>query len=234
MFMGCLDNRLSPHTIFNTPPATLVTHNNLGNQYDNDDPNADSAITYAIEMANVDHIIVLGHYGCKSVETAITQDDDASDQVKAWVKPIRQLYKDSKRQEIVKLRDSRMPQRGQPNGISAAPPSTDPGFRALVEENVKMSVKALRDDSILDWAYSRKKKHDNKIQPDVFVHGFVYDDSTGQVYDLHVSFGPPGKPIPHIPFSALASAKNFHRDPTRPGINKGKNWDFSVPHVHDY
>ncbi|PPQ62952.1 hypothetical protein CVT24_006192 [Panaeolus cyanescens] len=227
MFMGCLDNRLSPHTIFSAPPATLVTHNNLGNQYDDDDTNADSAITYAIEMANVDHIVVLGHYGCKSVETAITQSDDASDQVKAWVKPIRQLYKDSKRQEIVKLRDSRMPQRGHPNGITAAPPASDPGFRALVEENVKMSVKALKDDSILDWAYSRKKKHDNKIQPDVFVHGFVYDDMTGEVYDLHVSFGPPGKPIPHIPFSALAAAKNFHRDSNRPGINKGKTWNFS-------
>lgn len=103
-------------------------------------------------MANVDHIIVLGHYGCKSVETAITLADDASDQVKAWVKPIRQLYKDSKRQvdcaykflfltwgfrqEIVKLRDSRMPQRGQPNGITAAPPSTDRESISIHLENL--------------------------------------------------------------------------------------------------
>lgn len=232
MFLGCVDNRLSPHTIFDTPAGSIISHNNVANRYDDDDSSAESAISYGIQMANVDHIIVLGHYGCKGVETAITYADTASDLVKSWVKPVRKLYQDSKRKEITELRDSRMPQRGHPNGIIDAPPTNDPGFRALVEENVKKSVKELKSHSVLAMAYSRKKK-DQKIRADVFVHGFVYDEFTGEVHDLHVSFGPPGKPIPHIPFQALPAAKNFHRDPNRPGIDKGKSWDFSA-HAHDH
>lgn len=107
------------------------------------------------------------------------------------------------------------------------------GFRALVEENVKKSIKELRENSILTEAYQRirerKKDADSDSsdeQPHVFVHGFVYDGATGEVRDLHVSFGPPGEKIPTIPFEAIAAAENFQRDSHRPGINRGKVWDF--------
>ena len=66
---------------------------------------------------------------------------------------------------------------------------------------------------------------------DVFVHGFVYDEATNEVHDLNVSFGPPGKSIPHVPFKAIAAAKNFHRDSSRPGVFKGKTWDFVHHHA---
>jgi len=131
----------------------------------------------------------------------------------------------TRRREIVILRDSRMPRRGLPNGIKTAPPANDAGFRALVEENVKKSVKELRRNSVLKQAYSRHAKSD-KDHIDVFVHGLVYDEGTGEVHDLRVSFGPPGKMIPPVPFQAVAAAKNFHRDSSKPGINRGKTWEF--------
>lgn len=53
------------------------------------------------------------------------------------------------RQEVVKLRDSRKPRRGLKDGVTTAPESSDPGFRAFVEENVKNTVKALKTQSIL-------------------------------------------------------------------------------------
>lgn len=64
-----------------------------------------------------------------------------------------------------------------------------------------------------------------KTQPketkyEVIVHGFVFDEVTGEVTNLNVSFGPPGKPIPPVPFTAIAKAKNFHRK--KPKVNKGK------------
>lgn len=59
-------------------------------------------------------------------------------------------------------------------------------------------------------------------QYEVYVHGFVFDESTGQVVDLKVSFGPPGKAIPPVPFTAIAAAKNFHSKKHLPNFFKGK------------
>ncbi|KAF8160862.1 carbonic anhydrase [Crassisporium funariophilum] len=230
MFLGCLDSRLSPSTIFDAPTGSVISHNNIANQYSTRDRSAEAAIAYAIESLHVDHIIVLGHYGCKGVETAITRSSKASDQVRAWVKPITDLYKQARRQEIVKLRDSRKPQRGKKDGVKEAPAADDAGFRALVEENVKRSVNELRGHSVLTKAYSKDIKNDKNEDIDVFVHGFVYDDATGDVHDLQVSFGPPGKAIPTIPFKAVAAAQNYQGKSYRPGVFKGKTWDFHAHH----
>jgi len=222
MFLGCVDNSLTPSNIFNTPPGSILSYNNVANRYSSSDSSAETAVAHAIESLHIQHIIVLGHYGCKGVETAITQANAASRIVKKWVKSISDLYMTSRRREIVILRDSRKPRRGQDEGIKTAPLASDSGFRALVEENVKHTVKQLRKHGSLNDAYIKKDS-----EMDIFVHGFVYDEVTGEVHDLNVSFGPPGKPIPHVPFKALAAAKNYHRDNDRPHISKGKSWDFS-------
>jgi carbonic anhydrase len=225
MFLGCVDNSLTPSTIFNAPAGSIISHNNIANQYSSKDRSARAAVAYAIESLHVQHIIILGHYGCKGVETAITKSSKATRLVRAWVKRISDLYAISRRREIVRLRDSRLPQRGKDNGVKTPPPPDDAGFRALVEENVKKGVKELRRHSILTKAYSTTTNGDGTT--DVFVHGMVYDEVTGEVHDLHVSFGPPGKQIPHIPFKAVAAAKNFHRPSDRPRISTGKTWTFS-------
>jgi len=222
MFLGCMDNRLSPSTIFNAPPGSVISHNNIANQYSSKDPSAKAAVAHAVESMHVQHIIVLGHYGCKGVETAITKSTKASRTIRDWVKPISDLYSKSRRKEIVILRDSRLPHRGQDKGATEAPHASDPGFEALVEENVKHGVKELRNHSILTKAYAKGVKNQDV---NVFVHGFVYDEATGKVHDLNVSFGPPGKAIPHVPFEALKAAQNFHRD-TKPD----KEWDFEKSH----
>jgi len=222
MFLGCMDNRLSPSTIFNAPTGSIISHNNIANQYSTKDPSANAAVAHAIESMHVQHLIVLGHYGCKGVETAITKSTTVSRTVRDWVKPISDLYSKSRRQEIVVLRDSRLPHRGQDKGVTTAPSASDPGFRALVEENVKVGVKELRKNSILSKAYAKGVKNQDV---NVFVHGFVYDETTGKVHDLNVSFGPPGKAIPHVPFEALKAAQNFHRD-SKPD----KTWDFGKGH----
>jgi len=48
MFLGCLDNKLTPSTIFNAPTGSIVTHNNIGNQYSKKDTGAgiSSGTTY--------------------------------------------------------------------------------------------------------------------------------------------------------------------------------------------
>lgn len=41
---------------------------------------------------------------------------------------------------------------------------------------------------------------------DVFIHGWVYDIENGEIKDLGVSVGPPGKAIPQVPFASIVGA----------------------------
>jgi carbonic anhydrase len=231
MFLGCSDNPYRPEDIFNAPPGSTTSHTNIANQYKSKDSSVKAAVEYAVESAHVQHIIVLGHYGCKGVEDVITRPPTLSRLIRTWLDPITLLYQKTRRQEIVKLRDFRLPQRGKPNGVQAPPAADDPGFKALVEENVKHSVMRLRDHGILSKAYSKSRSNNNHQNIAVFVHGLVFDETSGNVYNLGVSFGPPGEAVLAVPFKALAAAKNFHRDSDRPGIHRGKTWDFSA-HSH--
>lgn len=228
MFLGCTDNRLTPASIFQAPMGSVISQNNIGNQYSKKDVSTDAAITYAIEDLGVQHIIVLGHYGCSALQKAVVASRSTGktkdSPVLRWIKPLTDFYKIARRREIVKFRDARMPQRGKPDGVTDAPKPSEEGLRALVEENVKNSVKGLKEHSLLAKAYQvNAKTRLTKSPVEVYVHGFVFDEETGGVVNLNVSFGPPGMPIPPIPFTAVAAAKNFHRQKYLPGINKGKN-----------
>lgn len=230
MLIGCLDNGSSPDDIFSAPSNSIMSHNNIGNQYSSGDPSAKAAVTYAVESMHVQHIIVLGHYNCSCTQDAISPPSSLSPALKNWIQPVINLYSKSRRAEIVRLRDSRKPHRGLPEGILNPPPMGDAGLRALVEENVKQSVSQLRQNDALVKAYQSSHHTDN--DKDVFVHGFVYDEATGEVVNLRVSFGPPGKRIPTVPFKAVARAANIDFASGQPGVPTGKKWDFTKQHTH--
>lgn len=68
-----------------------------------------AAVEYAVESAHVQHIIVLGHYGCKGVEDVITRPPTLSRLIKAWLDPISLLYQKTRRYECdvtLTVRDS--------------------------------------------------------------------------------------------------------------------------------
>lgn len=60
-----------------------------------------AVLTYATHHLGVQHIIVMGHYGCGGVAAAITSsmasEKDAKDSIDHWVWPIRDTYLKSTR-----------------------------------------------------------------------------------------------------------------------------------------
>jgi len=203
LFIGCSDNRFSTETIFQTPIGSTVSQLNLANQFSAKDASSNAAVTYAIYDLDVKHIIVMGHYGCKSVQTAMSPQQSVDKTVQTWLQPIINIYNRSRRVEIKDLRNSR-------KGNNVAVIKTgDSALRALVEENVKANVKNLMNESILSMAYHRRNKRVKKVK--VYVHGFVFDEETGEVKNLDVSFGPPGKLIPKVPFEAIVEAKKHNQ-----------------------
>lgn len=226
MFLGCSDNRNHPDTVFDAPDGSFIAHNNIANRYTAGERSTEAALANAIESEQVQHIIILGHYGCKSVAAAIAGPAMIKNSfLRDWIQPITDLYQRSRRIEIVDLRNSRKPQRGQPEGVKGKPHLGDPGLKALVEENVKRSVSELSKNAMLRQVYDKARR--GKTTKDIFVHGLVLDEATGQVVNLRVSFGPPGKAIPHVPFPAVAAARNRRSARPRGNIFRGKKFDFS-------
>ncbi|KAJ8482837.1 hypothetical protein ONZ45_g14812 [Pleurotus djamor] len=197
MFLGCSDSRVSEGNIFNTQPGVIFAGRNVAAQYVEEDDNEyertldcitpacadpvprNSVLLYAIHHLNVAHIIVMGHYGCGGVAAAISstmkKKADAKDSIDRWIWPIRELYLNSKREEIVALRNTHKKRSTAPS------PPDDPvynaGYRALVEENVKANV-----DRIVK-SKAAKGTHNPKVQ----IYGWVYDVATLDISDLEVT-----------------------------------------------
>ncbi|KAK0497038.1 carbonic anhydrase [Armillaria luteobubalina] len=128
MFLGCSDSRVSEGTIFDALPGMLFAERNIANQFHESDD------------LGVQHIIIMGHYGCGGASAAIASPPsppwDAADfAVQEWIFPLRKLYAASVRREIIEHRNA------YPEGIKIPLPKLhDPVLRALVEENVKQTV----------------------------------------------------------------------------------------------
>ncbi|KAG5341530.1 hypothetical protein C0989_009891 [Termitomyces sp. Mn162] len=140
--------------------------------------------------------------------------------MQTWLQPITDTFSRSRRPEIKKLIMARRwyddagaaeadagehcPLDDQRNSTLTSQDAS----RALVEENVRTTVKNLQTQSILSVAYD-KRNRDPNLQLKVFVHGFVLDEESLEVKDLGISFGPPGQTIPKLPFDVTV-ASTFH------------------------
>ena len=68
--------------------------------------------------------------------------------MQTWISDVRQLYLQSNRTEIAEMREKNLAIEAE-GGTVPEPEIREPGFRALVEENVKLGVKRLTESSVI-------------------------------------------------------------------------------------
>ncbi|KAF8472054.1 carbonic anhydrase [Kalaharituber pfeilii] len=151
LWIGCSDSRVPETSVLDLLPGEVFVHRNIANVLPSNDLSSLSVIQYAVEVLEVKHIIICGHYGCGGVLAAMSNTKLGL--IDNWLKHIRDV-RARHRHELERI--------------------ADPACKAkrLVELNVVSQVHNLkRNSNVLDAMKKRGLQ----------VHGFVYDVATGHV-----------------------------------------------------
>ena len=158
LWIGCADSRVPANEIVGLDPGELFVHRNVANLAPPQDANYLSVLQFAVDVLKVQHILVVGHYGCGGVSAAV--DGQRRGLVDHWLHPIREVHQD----HIHEL---------------DAIPEHRAKMDRLCELNVIRQVRNVASDIFVQDAWARGQQ--------VCVHGWVYSLANGLVNDLGVS-----------------------------------------------
>ncbi|HIC11914.1 MAG TPA: carbonate dehydratase [Sulfurimonas sp.] len=158
LWIGCADSRVPANQIMNLPPGDVFVHRNIANVIVHTDLNALSVIQYAVEVLEVKHIIVCGHYGCGGVKASM--DEVQHGLIDNWLRHIKDV------------------QRLHETELKTFTNETQK-FDRLCELNVLEQVRNVKNTTIVKNALSNGKE--------LHVHAWIYDIKDGLLKDLKLS-----------------------------------------------
>lgn len=158
LWIGCSDSRVPANMIVDLDPGEIFVHRNVANLVNHTDMNCLSVIQFAVEVLEVEHIIVCGHYGCGGVRAAMERRRHGL--IDNWLRNIRDtayLHAET---------------------LDALPDQSERA-NVLCEMNVIEQVQNVAETTVVQDAWVRGQQLE--------VHGWIYGLKDGRIRDLEIS-----------------------------------------------
>ena len=155
LWIGCSDSRVPANQIVGMAPGEVFVHRNVANVVVHADLNCLSVMQFAVDILKIEHIMVVGHYGCGGVQAALRGERHGL--VDNWLRHVGDVAQKHERAlaavDLDALRHAR-----------------------LCELNVIEQTLNVCQTTIVQDAWERGQR--------VAVHGWVYGLHDGRIRDL--------------------------------------------------
>ena len=157
MWIGCSDSRVPANQITGLEPGEVFVHRNIANVVVPTDLNCLSTIQYAVDQLKIEHLMVVGHYGCGGVLAAL--EDIRVGLADNWIRHVKDV-RDRHRELLA---------------------AVAPEWRhdVLCELNVIEQVLNIAHTTVLQDAWARGQT--------VMLHGWCYGLKDGLIKNLHMT-----------------------------------------------
>ena len=155
LWIGCADSRVPANEIVGLLPGELFVHRNVANMVVHTDLNCLSVMQFAVDVLQVEHIIVCGHYGCGGVRAALLQSRLGL--IDNWLRHIQDVAQ-KHAHRLVDLEDENQ------------------RVARLCELNILEQVMNVCQTTIVQDAWAQGQS--------ISVHGWIYDVQDGLLQDL--------------------------------------------------
>ena len=162
LWIGCSDSRVPANQILGLMPGEIFVHRNVANVVVHSDLNCLSVIQFALDVLNIRHIIVCGHYGCGGVRAAL--HDLKLGLIDNWLRHVQDV-RNRNRQELFELKDDHA------------------RLVRLCELNVLSQAINVAETTLLQDAWGRGQE--------VSIHSLIYGLDNGILQSLSTSFDGP-------------------------------------------
>ena len=163
LFITCSDSRVDPNLITNSAPGELFIVRNVGNVVPNMDlpGGTAAAIQYAVEVLNVENVIVCGHTQCGALKAILDPDSVAHlEYVRRWVNGTISV------KEVIEEKYADL--------------TGEEKLTAAIQENVLAQLEHLRE-----YPFVRNRMDAGKLH----VNGWIFDVGRGEVFDYDPELG---------------------------------------------
>ena len=164
LWIGCSDSRVPANEIVDLLPGELFVHRNVANVVVHTDLNCLSVLQFAVDVLRVEHVLVVGHYGCGGVRAA--RQGRPLGLIDNWLRHVQDVA--DRHREFL-----------------AALPDDAQADDRLCELNVIAQVRHVARTTIVQDAWARG-------QP-LTLHGWIYGHSDGLVCDLGIAADSPAR-----------------------------------------